>query len=81
MLAWCLGRLTDPRGEFTLVVGGFCETSDSPVEQVSDSKMFEEFGRLTENGLSRRQAITELARAHRLRSRDVFAAIDRARRS
>jgi hypothetical protein len=36
---------------------------------------------MTENGLGRREAISDLARRHRLRSRDVFAAIDRARRS
>jgi hypothetical protein len=39
-----------------------------------------EFGHLTENGMGRREALSELARRHRLRSREVFAAIDRARR-
>jgi hypothetical protein len=39
-----------------------------------------EFGHLTETGMGRREALSELARRHKLRSRDVFAAIDRARR-
>ena len=36
---------------------------------------------MTEKGVGRREAISELARRHRLRSREVFAAIDRARPS
>jgi hypothetical protein len=42
--------------------------------------LFTEFGHLTEIGMSRREAISELARRHSLRSREVFAAIDRVRR-
>jgi 16S rRNA (cytidine1402-2'-O)-methyltransferase len=80
-LSALLGQLSEPRGEFTLVVGGFTETADASIEQVPDSKLLDEFGCLTKDGLSRREAIGELARAHRMRSRDVFAAIDRARRS
>jgi len=50
-------------------------------EQTTDNQLLTEFGLLTENGLSRREALSELANRHRLRSREVFAAIDRARRS
>ena len=73
-------RIGEPRGEFTVVVAGRpVDQPDSPVE-VSDSQLLIDFGCLTENGAGRREAINELARRHGIRSRDVFAAIDRARR-
>jgi 16S rRNA (cytidine1402-2'-O)-methyltransferase len=80
-LSTLAGRLSDPRGEFTIVVAGKTESSADATEQVSDAQLFTEFGHLTESGANRREAIAELARRHNLRSRDVFAAIDRARRS
>jgi 16S rRNA (cytidine1402-2'-O)-methyltransferase len=73
-------RVGEPRGEFTVVVAGQSdEPATSPVE-VSDNQLFIEFGRLTESGAGRREAISELASRYGLRSRAVFAAIDRARR-
>lgn len=80
-LSSLLDRILEPRGEFTVVVAGKKELEAGAGEQVSDNQLLAEFGHLTENGLVRREAISELARRHRLRSRDVFAAIDRARRS
>ena len=81
------GRLSDllhqlavPRGEFTVVVAGTPNAQPNTEAQVTDAQLFAEFGRLTENGRSRREAISELAERYRLRSREVFAAIDRARR-
>ena len=81
------GRLSDllhqlavPRGEFTVVVAGTPNAQPNAEAQVTDTQLFAEFGRLTENGRSRREAISELAERYRLRSREVFAAIDRARR-
>jgi 16S rRNA (cytidine1402-2'-O)-methyltransferase len=79
-LSAVLGRLGEPRGEFTVVVSGRPDIKPGTEEQVSDSQLLTEFGHLTENGWSRREAISELAERHRLRSRDVFTAIDRARR-
>ncbi len=76
-----LAHLGEPRGEFTVVLAGVSEAGRNHVEQVDDNQILTEFGLLTENGRSRREALGELARRHRLRSRDVFAAIDRARRS
>jgi len=75
------GRVGEPRGEFTVVVAGKNDTDGQQGEQVTDSQLLTEFGHLTESGAVRREAIAELARRHRLRSRDVFTAIDRARRS
>jgi 16S rRNA (cytidine1402-2'-O)-methyltransferase len=80
-LSALLAALTTPRGEFTIVIAGRRDSGSGRVEQVTDSQLFEEFGRLTENGQTRREAIAELARRHHVRARDVFAAIDRARRS
>jgi 16S rRNA (cytidine1402-2'-O)-methyltransferase len=79
-LSTLLAALHDPRGEFTVVVAGKGEDREVAGEQVSDNQLLVEFGHLTENGAGRRQALNELARRHRLSSRDVFAAIDRARR-
>jgi 16S rRNA (cytidine1402-2'-O)-methyltransferase len=76
-----LGRLGEPRGEFTVVLAGVSDDATNLAEQITDNQLLTEFGLLTENGLSRRDALGELASRHRLRSREVFAAIDRARRS
>jgi len=79
-LSVVLARLGDPRGELTVVVSGAREVSNDQGLQASDNQLLTEFGRLTENGMGRREAISELALRYRLRSREVFAAIDRARR-
>jgi 16S rRNA (cytidine1402-2'-O)-methyltransferase len=80
-LSVVLGQLSNPRGEFTVVLAGKSDETRELNEQVTDSQLLREFGHLTECGLGRREAITELAARHRLRSREVFSAIDRARRS
>ena len=80
-LSALLDTLGEPRGEFTVVVAGRTEDSVDHAAQVSDSQILTEFGHLTESGAGRREAINELAARHHLRSREVFAAIDRARRS
>jgi len=79
-LSAVLRQLGEPRGEFTVVVSGCPDVSLNQRAQVSDNQLLAEFGHLTENGMGRREALSELARRHKLRSRDVFAAIDRARR-
>ena len=70
-----------PRGEFTVVLSGLTEDMTLPSPQVTDQQMLTEFCRMTENGASRREALATLAQTHAMRSRDVFAAIDRARDS
>ena len=80
-LSAVLNRLGEPRGEFTVVLAGRLESTEDHAEQLTDSQMLTEFGHLTENGFGRREAINDLARRLRLPSREVFAAIDRARRS
>jgi 16S rRNA (cytidine1402-2'-O)-methyltransferase len=80
-LSVVLGQLSNPRGEFTVVLAGKSDETPGSNEQTTDSQLLREFGHLTESGLGRREAITELAARHKLRSREVFSAIDRARRS
>jgi 16S rRNA (cytidine1402-2'-O)-methyltransferase len=79
-LSSVLGQLGEPRGEFTVVVAGRPDVEPDTEPQASDNQLLMGFGRLTETGMGRREALSELARRHKLRSRDVFAAIDRARR-
>jgi 16S rRNA (cytidine1402-2'-O)-methyltransferase len=76
-----LSRLGEPRGEYTVVLAGASDDDAEQSAQTTDNQLLTEFGLLTETGLSRREALAELASRHRLRSRDVFAAVDRARRS
>jgi 16S rRNA (cytidine1402-2'-O)-methyltransferase len=76
-----LTRLGNPRGEYTIVLAGQAGAGAQSSVEVEDGQLFAEFCRLTETGRSRREAIGDLAREHGLRSRSVFAAIDRARRS
>lgn len=79
-LSSVLGQLGQPRGEFTVVVAGRPGVEPDTQPQASDSQLLTEFGRLTETGMGRREALGLLAARHKMRSRDVFAAIDRARR-
>jgi 16S rRNA (cytidine1402-2'-O)-methyltransferase len=76
-----LAHLEQPRGEYTIVVAGagFLESTE-PVE-VSDKEILTDFGCLTESGMTRREALSALASRYRISSRDVFAAVDRARDS
>ena len=74
-------RLTDPKGELTLVVGPIVAARSAPVA-VSDDDVAAEFGRYTNSaGLSRRDAVGEVARRLGRSSRDVYAAIERAKKS
>ncbi len=69
-----------PLGEFTVVVAGAVDTGDAPGE-VIPQQIFADFCRMTDSGVGRREAITALANKHRLRSREVYAAIERIRHS
>ena len=79
-LSTLAGRIGEPRGEFTVVVAGKPDDQAEASAEVSDNQLLIDFGHLTESGAGRREAIGELARRYGIRSRDVFAAIDRARR-
>jgi len=78
-LSRVLPALATPRGEFTVLV------SPAPPQETAGplpegQRLLEEFEQLTESsGLSRRSAISALAERYALPSREVYAAIERAR--
>jgi 16S rRNA (cytidine1402-2'-O)-methyltransferase len=71
-------HLRDPRGEFTLVVHPPAETSKQATKPTV-AAITAEFWLLTNNGLSRREAIRQTARKHALSTRDVFAMLEEAK--
>jgi 16S rRNA (cytidine1402-2'-O)-methyltransferase len=76
-----VGQLTELRGEFTVVVGPKPREESAPIE-VSDDQIVHDFGRTTENWPgSRRKAVAAVARKYGRSSRDVYAIIERAKKS
>jgi 16S rRNA (cytidine1402-2'-O)-methyltransferase len=76
-----IGRITDARGEFTVVVGPRNEGA-AELNLVSDLEMFDEFRHVPQTrGGSRRQVVAELARKHGMSPREVYAIIERAKSS
>jgi 16S rRNA (cytidine1402-2'-O)-methyltransferase len=74
-------QLKSTKGEFTLVVGPSTSEGSENV-LVSDAELILEFGLMANNGgLSRREAISKLARRYNRRTRDVYAAIEQAKKS
>lgn len=77
-----LGRLGEERGEFTVVVSGEPPvTALADPSQTPDDTVFTEFTVAVNGGAGRREAVRAVAKGLGLRSRDVYAAIERARRS
>lgn len=75
-----LAALSDLRGEFTIVVGPFSTTLRTSAQPPDDALVTAEFGRITESkGVSRRAAITSVARKLGLSSREAYGAIERAK--
>jgi 16S rRNA (cytidine1402-2'-O)-methyltransferase len=77
-----IGLLGEPRGEYTVVIAG-CGAGTEPTSATipTDSELLDDFGYLTENGATRRAAISQLAKKHRMQARLVYQAIERARES
>jgi 16S rRNA (cytidine1402-2'-O)-methyltransferase len=74
-----LAGLGEPKGEFTIVVGPKPATP-IPKEMPSDSEIAREFGETTNNGgLGRREAISAMAKKYGKSTRDVYAAVERAK--
>jgi len=75
-----LERLGNPRGEFTVVVDLGRTTKAVPARLLSDEDAYAEFRRLTSSErLTRRQALSAIARKHQLAPNDVYAAIERGK--
>jgi 16S rRNA (cytidine1402-2'-O)-methyltransferase len=76
-----LEQLPTPIGEFTVVVDIGQLTDNVRPEPIDAASLHLEFGRMTiSNGLSRRQAITRLARTHGLPPNEVYQAIEQAKK-
>lgn len=74
------GRMKNPRGEFTVVLGPAEQTAPEPID-VSDADLLTELGRITERGdTTRRNAVNALAKTYNRSARDIYAAIERAKR-
>jgi 16S rRNA (cytidine1402-2'-O)-methyltransferase len=74
--------LSTPRGEYTVVVNVGQSTHIRPAERPQDSEIQLMFGELTNNGqLTRRGAVSALAKRYKMPAREVYAAIERARNS
>jgi 16S rRNA (cytidine1402-2'-O)-methyltransferase len=76
-----IGHLTNPRGEFTIVLGP-AENSEKVEPRPDATALFDAFCQLTDNGeLSRREAITRLAERYGMSSREIYRAIEEAKTS
>jgi len=74
-------RLSSPRGEFTLIVGPAIKSLEDNEMELTDADVAREFCRITENGGgSRRQIVTELARKSGRSAKEVYSAIERAKK-
>jgi 16S rRNA (cytidine1402-2'-O)-methyltransferase len=77
-----LGRLTEERGEFTIVLGAADEALTVAEPLPSSHQLLTVFGQMIDNGaLSRREAIGQLAERYGLSSREVYRAIEDAKNS
>jgi 16S rRNA (cytidine1402-2'-O)-methyltransferase len=76
-----IGRMPTVKGEFTVVVGP-APATESPDSGVSDDQIALEVGRITQNGSGRRrQVLGEVARKYGRTTRDVYAIVERAKKS
>lgn len=76
-----LERLQEPKGEFTVVVAPAAPVEISQ-ELPADDDLVAEFGRYTNNsGVGRREAVSALARKYGRPAREVYAAIERGKKS
>ena len=76
-----IGQMPIERGEFTIVVGPALATSGM-VTPATDDEIVDEFGRTTDSsGVSRRAAVSAVARKYGRSSRDVYAIIEQAKKS
>ncbi|HEX3703341.1 MAG TPA: 16S rRNA (cytidine(1402)-2'-O)-methyltransferase [Vicinamibacterales bacterium] len=77
-----LDRLPEPKGEFTVVADVGQTTDNVALAAPPDADIFAEFGESTNNrGASRRQALAFLAEKYRMAPNDIYAAIERAKKS
>jgi 16S rRNA (cytidine1402-2'-O)-methyltransferase len=75
-----LARLNAPRGEFTVVVGPADKQQQQNEIEITDAAVADEFGRLTNSeGFGRRDAIATVAKMFGRSTREIYAAVERAK--
>jgi 16S rRNA (cytidine1402-2'-O)-methyltransferase len=75
-----LTRLSEPRGEFTVVLGPAATGLQHKDLAFSDEAVADEFGELTKyQGFARRDAIAAVARKFGRTTREVYAAVERTK--
>jgi 16S rRNA (cytidine1402-2'-O)-methyltransferase len=76
-----IGRMPEPRGEFTLVIGPVRSAKHDPV-MVSDQLIYNEFCRLTsECGSSRRGALSAVATKYGRSAKEVYGIVERLKKA
>jgi 16S rRNA (cytidine1402-2'-O)-methyltransferase len=76
-----LGRLSRPRGEFTLIVGPAANHHEQSDLQPTDGELVQQFWYLTEStNASRRDAVRSLAKRSGRSAKEVYSAIERAKK-
>ena len=79
--ATLFGQTTDPRGEYTVVVGP-AKPTDTPIIMASDQEIWLEFGALTESaGSSRRHVVSAIAKKHGRPAKEIYAIIEKIKSS
>jgi len=74
-------RLTNPRGEFTVVIGPSNGDEQQAVD-LTDGQVAAEFEQAAHTqGVSRREAVGAVARKFNKNKREVYAAVERAKKS
>ena len=74
-------RLLAPRGEFTIIISPQDGESKTSVERVENQQLWFEFCCLTKNkAVTRRTAVSSLAKKYGLSSRAVYEAIENEKR-
>ena len=82
-VATTMDRLSDAKGEITVVIGPTKAIQLNDQESAEDavSRAVEMFGQLTNSGDSRRAALSKAARTFSVPARIVYAAIEKAKKS
>ncbi len=80
LVSEALARLPQPRGEFTVVLGGGEEPVRKAGSAPTPESLLEEFYQLTKDlGLSRRESISALSDRFGMRSRELYALLEKAK--
>jgi 16S rRNA (cytidine1402-2'-O)-methyltransferase len=73
-------RISEPRGEFTVIVGPTVKQQENNDIVLSDAQLADEFWRTTDNsGGSRRDVINQVAKKCGRSAKDVYSAVERVK--